>query len=400
LTILLLTLGFPKDKNASNLYVDLMQEFLRNGNEVYVACQNERRYKCETTIQNINGIKVLRIKTGNITKTNLAEKAVTTLTLEHDFIKAIKAFLPNVKFDLCIYSTPPITFEKVVTYIKNTHNCPSYLLLKDIFPQNAVDLEIIKIGGILWRYLRAKERRLYNVSDYIGCMSKGNVDYILKHNPKIAPVKIEVCPNSIYPIAQKNYDIKEIRHKFEMPNDCVVYLYGGSLGKPQGLDFLKDVLLRCNSRKDIFFMIVGDGTEFAKLEKFLLENEIKNAKITREIGSLEYHELLGACDVGLIFLDKRFTIPNFPSRFNSYLELSMPCIAATDTATDIKDVIREANCGLWVKSGDTDGFIDAVDTLSSDAILRKQMGINAREYLEQHYTVSKSYNIIAAHFKA
>jgi glycosyltransferase involved in cell wall biosynthesis len=398
LIILFLTLGFPKDKNASNLYVDLMQEFIRNGNDVYVACQNERRYKCDTLIQSINGINVLRIKTGNITKTNIAEKAISTFTLESNFIKAIKVFLPNVKFDLCIYSTPPITFERVVTYIKNKNNCPSYLLLKDIFPQNAVDLEIIKKGGFLWTYLRAKERRLYNVSDYIGCMSKGNVNYILKHNPNISPDKIEVCPNSICPIPQKKYNIKLIRHKYEIPIDSMVFIYGGSLGKPQGIDFFKEVLLGCVNRKDIYFLIAGTGTEYIRLENFLSDNKIQNAKLVREIASLEYHELLGACDVGLIFLDKRFTIPNFPSRFNSYLEHSMPCIAATDTATDIKDVIKEASCGFWVESGDTQGFISAVDTLTTDFNLRKSMGINARKYLEQHFTVSKSYDIIAAHF--
>jgi glycosyltransferase involved in cell wall biosynthesis len=398
MNIIFLTLGFPSDKHVRNLYVDLMQEFKINFDNVYVVCQNERRHKSPTQLQNINGLNVLRVKTGNITKTSLAEKAITTITLEYSFIKAIKKFLPNIKFDLVLYSTPPITFERVVTYIKNINKCPSYLLLKDIFPQNAVDLEMIKQGGILWRYFRAKERRLYNVADYIGCMSKGNVDYILKHNPEIEREKIEVCPNSTCPILPQQYNTKLIRQQYAIPHDSVVFIFGGSLGKPQGLHFFQDILSLYSKRNDIFFMIVGCGTEYPKLERFLSNNNIPNAQLIGELPSIEYHSLLGASDVGLIFLDKRFSIPNFPSRFNAYLEHSMPCIAATDTATDLKDVIKEACCGFWVQSEDTEGFIAAIDTLAADADLRRKMGSAARQYLEENYTVSKSYKIITSHF--
>ena len=51
------------------------------------------------------------------------------------------------------------------------------------------------IKSILYHYFRKKEKKLYQISDYIGCMSKANVEYILKHNPEIKQERVEVCPN-------------------------------------------------------------------------------------------------------------------------------------------------------------------------------------------------------------
>lgn len=101
----------------------------------------------------------------------------------------------------------------------------------------------------------------------------------------------------------------------------------------------------------------------------------------------------------MIFLDARFTIPNFPSRLTGYMESALPVLAATDENTDIKDVLKEANCGLWVKSGDLAAFMEAVNTLAADPSLRRGMGLNGRCYLEKYYTVSRGYDIITSHFK-
>ena len=114
-------------------------------------------------------------------------------------MKAIRKFMPSVKFDLVIYSTPPITFSKVIKMIKDRDGAKSYLLLKDIFPQNAVDMGMMKEGGLLHKLFRNKEEKLYKNSDYIGCMSEANKKYVINHNNFINPSIVEVCPNSISP---------------------------------------------------------------------------------------------------------------------------------------------------------------------------------------------------------
>ena len=185
---------------------------------------------------------ILKIKIGNIQKTNLIEKGISTITLEYIFIHAIKKYFANVKFNLVLYSTPPITLQKAVEYVKKRDQAQTYLLLKDIFPQNAVDLGMLKKSGykkLIYRYFRIKEKKLYAISDYIGCMSEANKNYILKHNHEISPQRVEVCPNCIEMLDMSidENEKKRMRKKYEIPQNTIVFVYGGNLGKPQGIPF-------------------------------------------------------------------------------------------------------------------------------------------------------------------
>lgn len=401
MNVLFLTLAYPEGKGQRNIYTDLMQEFYENGDTVYVVCQRERRSGKPTEFKIENGIHVLRVRTGNVTKTNIIEKGISTILLEGQFVKAIRKFLNDIKFDLILYSTPPITFERVVKYVKERDGCKSYLLLKDIFPQNAVDMGMIRENSLIWRYFRAKEKRLYEISDYIGCMSPANVQYVLKHNPEIDRSKVEECPNSIKPSPLRKDDVKrsEIRRKYGIPEDSVVFIYGGNLGRPQGIGFLLEIIDCMKDRTDVFFLIVGSGTEYERIEQHLKIGCYRNAKLFKFLPKEEYAVLLNSCDVGLIFLDPRFTIPNFPSRLTAYMESALPVAAATDVNTDLKDILRKANCGMWAENGDLKNFCAIIDTLASDSNLRYQMGLNGRKYLEKYYTVSRAYKIITSHLK-
>ncbi|WP_211220774.1 glycosyltransferase family 4 protein [Paenibacillus terrigena] len=377
-----------------------MHEFYEQGDEVYVLCQRERRSGKPTTFNFEKGVNVLRVRTGNITKTSLVEKGISTLLIEKQYVNAIKKYLQGVKFDLLIYSTPPITFENVVKHIQRRDRCKSYLLLKDIFPQNAVDIGMLKPNGLLWRYFRNKEKRLYEASDFIGCMSRANVEYVLKHNPEISRSKVEECPNCINPLPLRRSHNKrnDIRLRYGIPQDSVVFIYGGNLGKPQGMDFFLEVLEVVKDRTDLYFLIVGAGTEYDRIHSRLHDGKFSNVMIRRFLPTAEYDELLESCDVGLVFLDSRFTIPNFPSRLTSYMESGLPVVCATDVNTDLKDVIHEAGCGMWTESNDVLGFIELINTIAlADPELRARMGLNGRAYLEKHYTVSRAYQIITAH---
>lgn len=260
---------------------------------------------------------------------------------------------------------------------------------------------MMKKGGLVWRYFRAKERRLYQLSDYIGCMSKANVNYVLKHNPDIDGSKVEECPNSIRPIPLESIDVnrEQIRKKYGIPNHAVVFVYGGNLGRPQGMGFLLEVLDHMKDRSDMFFLIIGSGTEFDRINQHIQNGSHQNVKLMKYLPKADYDRVLQSCDIGLIFLDPRFTIPNFPSRLTAYMEFALPVVAATDVNSDVKDVIKEAQCGYWAENGDLTNFTKFLDVLAREHLLRRQMGMNGRQYLEKYYTVSRSYEIITSHFK-
>ena len=399
MNILFLTIAYD---SARNIYSDLMNEFRNNGHIVYVVCQTEWRDNLNTYLHNENGINIFQVKTGNLTgKVSIIEKGLATLSIDYLFKRAISTYIPDVKFDLVIYSTPPITLYNVVKYIRKRDGAGTYLLLKDIFPQNAVDLGLIRENGFVHNFFRCKEKKLYCISDYIGCMSVANRQYLIAHNSDIDSNRIEVNPNSIRPLTcrecEKNH-IMEIRKKYGIPGNATLFIYGGNLGLPQGLEFLIDICREIKNRENIFLLIVGDGSRYDFISAELTQIGAANVKLFKKFSKAEYDELLTVCDVGLIFLSPRFTIPNFPSRLTAYMEMGLPILAATDTITDIKDILSDANCGFWSKNGDLNSFVKNMEKLVEDNDLRHQMGQNGRIYLEEHYTVDKSYQIIMRHF--
>lgn len=394
MNLLFLTLVGINSIEDRGIYQDLLRKFRDEGHAVSIVSPVERRKGVVTNFRQKEGISLLQVRTLNVTKTSIVEKGIGTLALEYQYLAAIRKYLADTKFDLVMYSTPPITFGKVIAYIKKRDNARSYLLLKDIFPQNAVDLGMIRMNGILHRFFRWKEKQLYRVSDYIGCMSPANVEYVLKHNPELTPTRVEVCPNSIELAEEITENNSFLRSQYNIPEEATLYIYGGNLGKPQGLDFLMEVLERNNNIADRFFIVIGSGTEKQRLSEWFQYRKLSNALMLDGLPKNEYDQLLRSCDVGLIFLDSRFTIPNYPSRLLSYLEYKIPVLVASDVNTDVGAIAQENGYGLWCENGNIEAFNKMLDKLCGDKELREQMGERGYLFLMENYTVERSYDVI------
>ncbi len=394
MNVLFLTMVNITTLKKRGIYQDLLNYFIEQGHNVYIVSPVERRHKTKTSFFKEGKANILNVQTLNLIKTNVVEKGVGQILVENQFLSAIKKHIKNVAFDLVLYSTPPITFSKVIDYIKKRDGAYSYLLLKDIFPQNAVDMGMMKQGGILHRYFVKKEKRLYEISDTIGCMSDANKEYILKHNPDILEEKVEVNPNSIKPlfIEYSEEERVEVKNKYNIPVDRTIFVYGGNLGIPQGVDFLIETISDLKEPL-AHILVVGSGTQFKKLETWFNQNKPTNATLLSGLPKDEYNALLVACDVGMIFLHKDFTIPNFPSRLLDYLEMRKPVLAATDVNTDIGTVIEKAKCGYWVHAGDGDAIQVKISALCIANL--GSMGENAWKLLGNEYKVEKSYDLIA-----
>lgn len=405
MNVIFLTVAVITDVEKRGIYNDLMCKFRDSGHQVYIVTPSERRLGHSTCLVESHGVHILNVKTLNIQKTNVLEKGIGTLLIERQFKAAIKKYLGDVRFDLITYSTPPITFTNVVKYLKQSNpQAVSYLQLKDIFPQNAVDIGMFSEKGLFHWYFRRKEVELYRNSDYIGCMSPANVEFLLKHNPDIDANRVEVAPNSIELCEKKLEPGLEkaerfyIRRKYNLPTDRPVFIYGGNLGKPQGINYLIRCLDAVKHRFDCYFVIVGSGTEYEKLSSWYALQYNDDRLAVRLMSSLpkeDYDLLVKHCDVGLIFLDHRFTIPNYPSRLLSYLENKMPVICATDVNTDIGRIAEENGYGYWCESVEPKDFVALVDKmLVSD---RKSMGEKGYQFLKDHYLVEHTYNAIMKH---
>lgn len=392
--ILFLTLEDIPNYDVSDMYADVMKVFIEKGHNVHTISPIAKKSKERTTLYHFGDSTVLRL-VGNTTQNcnNLIKKGLATLLIGRRFIKAIKKYYKYKRFDLILYSTPPITFVDAIRYVKKRDKSKTYLMLKDIFPQNAVDLEMLStkgISGIITRYFRAKEKKLYKISDAIGCMSPANVEYLLKHNKWIRTDCVNVCPNSlkIYP---NPGDKNVMRKEWGLPEDKTLFIYGGNLGKPQGVDFIINCLQRMSKNENAYFVIAGGGTEALNLQESLKNNT--NVKIFPKMPKETYDRLVSCCDIGMIFLDYRFTIPNFPSRLLSYTQFGLPVLSVTDENTDIGKIAEENAFGWRCSSNNEKQFVQIIEKILKDSQW-VEYGYNAKNYHLNNYLPEHTYSAI------
>lgn len=181
-----------------------------------------------------------------------------------------------------------------------------------------------------------------------------------------------------------------------LPTDKPIFIYGGNLGKPQGIQFLIKCMEANKDRTDCHFLIIGSGTCYGDLEIWYRKSNPKSVTVMKGLKKTDYDRLVQACHVGLIFLDYRFLIPNYPSRLLTYLEYKMPIIAATDPNCDVGGIAEENGYGFYCPSNDVAGFTSAVDKMLKSDI--KGMGIKGYEFMKSNYLVENTYNTIVKHF--
>ena len=363
--ILFLSLDSFDTYETDNMYSDLLREAINRGHDVFSVIPSGKEGKSE--LVESMGSRILKLYTGQVTgNTNFIKKGIATLRLGGRYKHAVKKYCKGEKFDLILYATPPITIYKAIKYAKKKTGAKTYLLLKDIFPQNAVDLGILGrrgLKGIITRYFRSVEKKYYAISDRIGCMSRRNVEYLLEHNPSIGENKVCINPNTVdvSRVNDAHEDSEGVRNKYSIPQEARIFIYGGNLGRPQDVPFIVECLKANADKPDRFFIISGKGGDYGILKAYFDEYKPTNMALINGLPKNEYNELVSVCDVGLIFLAYRFTIPNYPSRLLSYMQYGLPVISCTDESTDVGDDIVRGEFGWKCYSNDVAGFTAAVD---------------------------------------
>lgn len=375
----------------SGIYADLLRNFVRDGWYVSIFYGTTRK---ENRITEVEGsVQLVPVFIGKYEKTNIFQKGLSLLSFDRAFLSVIsKSDLKSV--DLVLYATPPINLTRTISWIKRTYLCKSYLLLKDIFPQNAVDIGLFSRTNPLYYYFRLKEKKLYKLSDVIGCMSPENQKYISERDPEFSH-KLEVNPNSmdLTRIEQSPSCDEDILEKNGIPSDKKIIIYGGNLGLPQGLPFLLEFFnYTLQKRTDVIFVVAGQGTE-----DYLLKNSsLDNLFYVGQLSVKEFNNLVRLSKVGLISLDSRFTIPNFPSRLLSYLSNAVPVLCLVDNVTDIGKIAEANDFGRHALNGDLDECYEALAYLV-DNIELESMGNNALSFLLSNYDSDISYKTIIKH---
>ena len=397
MNILFLFISYPEESNSTNLNKDLSDEFVKQGENVYVATIREKKMGLGSNISVVDNTNLLRVEVGNLfNDTSKIEKLISMMTMSNRLLKEIKKQWGNVKFDLIVGTTPYMANSKLLQGLKSHYSCPSFLILWDLFPQNAKDLGLIK-NNILFKFFKRGEYQNLKSFDHIGCMSLGNMEYVEKNYNFIDKRQLSLFPLWSKILPKESIDKFEIRKKYNFRDDDFILVFGGNMGKPQSLENIINLANKVKEREKIKFLFVGKGSETPMLKNRVEALNLKNVIFKDFIVREDYEKLISACDIGMVSLDARFTVPNFPSKTVDYLKLGLPILASLDDCSllDYGDLLENhMKAGLCSHAGDTSTLKDNLFRIMNDKALYSQLSKNGREYYEKSFNVEYNYEII------
>nr|WP_299381582.1 glycosyltransferase family 4 protein [Allomuricauda sp.] len=391
--VIFVALGFPNVEVRRFLYSNLMLEYHNDGHEVFVIAADNTIRKSAISVE--GGMTILRVPSLELYGNNKLIKGLSNMLLPFLYKRALKKHKIKLDFDLIFMPTPPITLIDVAFWLKKKTKGKLYLILRDIFPQNAVDLKMMKENGIIHSYFRKKEIKLYKTSDFIGCMSPANVAYVKKHNPYLDHGKLHLLPNWAAVKELDGVDQGVTKAQFGLEGK-IVAIFGGNMGLPQKLENIINLAKSCQELDDLVFYLIGKGTQQKKIAQMIQDLKLENIILKEHLPRNEYNALLRVSDIGLISLHEDFTIPNYPSKVLAYYQFKKPVLASVDVNTDFGTFQEKINCGLWSEAGNTEALKKNLVKLYKDEKLREELGQNGYDYWINNLTPKHAYKIASS----
>lgn len=388
----------PEISSAAHLMQELAEGLAKRGHRATVATSYPRHYLSAAVKEkkiNLfsveNNVEVIRIKTLPLHKVNFIIRGVSQLILPFLFFSKIKKLVKR-KIDAVIVYSPPLPLALIGGKIKCRYGAKFLLNIQDIFPQNAIDLGILK-NKFLIRFFEWLEKMVYRRADVITFHSDGGRRFLIKKKGVPAD-KIATLDNWIdldfYRKSSKGFSFRK-KYGFE---EKFIFLFAGIMGPAQGLEFLVKAAREVSNLKDTVFLLVGDGMEKEKIEKKIVEYELKNVFIRPFVSKEEYPNLVSEVDVGVVCLSDANKTPFVPGKFLGYLAASKPVLAFLNKESDGFALIEKADCGYAVCSGDLEKAVETIRKMRVEKNQLKRLGENGYRYAWNNFSLAVSLDKI------
>lgn len=386
----------PEVSSAANLMQELADGLKRRGHNIFVATAYPRHYLTEngkkenfSLLADEDGIKVLRIKILPHHKVNFLVRGLAQLTLPWLFFWQIKKNISE-KIDTVFVYSPPLPMGLVGIKLKKYFGAKFILNLQDIFPQNAIDLGILRNQAVV-SFFEKMEKKIYDQADLITFHSEGGRKFLVEKK-SVPATKIITLPNwvDLDPYGRLDRDIS-FRRDWGLEGKFI-FLFAGIMGPAQGLDFLIEVAKKVIDLEKIIFLLVGDGMEKEKIKK--AAGNLKNIVFKSFVSKDDYSYLVKEVDIGLVCLSPKNKTPFVPGKFLGYLAAGKPVLAFLNKESDGFDLVAKAECGEAVLAGDFPAAASAVRKLVNTGKDLGVLGENGRRYLEEHFAANVVFDQI------
>lgn len=384
LRIALIADTFPPLRTSGAVQLrDLSREFARQGHELTVmlpAADLETPWRLEKT----DGIRVLRLKAPRIKDIGYVRRTIAEFLMPFAMRRSLRRSpLANQKWDGVVWYAPSIFHGPLAHTLKRASGCKGYLIIRDIFPEWAVDMGLMG-RGLPYRFFDAVARYQYSVADFIGVQTPGNRTYFEKWQQQPGR-KLEVLQNWLDKPASSRCSIRV----GETPlAGRKVFVYAGNMGVAQGMDILLDLAERLTIRTDVGFLFVGRGSDAKRLKNEALSRGLTNVLFFDEIDPDEIPDLYAQCDAGIVALDPRHKSHNIPGKFLTYMQSGLPVLANVNAGNDLVALIRNEQVGEVCESNHVDELVELASKLLNQLSDDSPLPARCRKLFEREFSAA------------
>ncbi len=377
---------------AAKMMHELAKELMHQGHQVTVITPHFDPTKERLIQENFDDVAVWHFYSGAIKDVGKVTRAINETLLSFRAWQAISSQVKQGSFDGVIYYSPSIFFGSLVAKLKKRCHCPSYLVLRDFFPQWAIDSALIKAGSVIEHYFRFFEKISYKQADMIGVMSQRNLDIFNQTTVHQYPASILRNWASLIP-HQTKPDSLNIRKQLNLENK-VIYFYGGNIGHAQDMENLMRLVKNMQPYNSAHFLFIGQGDEVELIQALAEEWKLTNFSYLSSVDQKEFKNILAQVDVGLFSLSAKHSAHNFPGKLLGYMVQSLPILGSINQGNDLMPLVNDSGAGFISINGDDDELLANAIKLQENSNLRKKIGVAGYRLLEREFAVPTIASII------
>lgn len=369
---------FPPLRTSGALQLrDLSHEFLNQGHEITVILPSSE-IKHSWSLEVREGLRVLRLRAPKTKNVSYIRRTFAELFMP--FFMRINLFrspFSGERWDGVVWYSPSIFHGPFVRAIKTASNCKSYLIIRDIFPQWAVDIGLMSNKGLVYYFFNMVAHYQYSVADIIGVQTPGNLNYF-KNREIGSNRQLEVLQNWLFDSPTGECSISLANTKLAGRK---IFVYAGNMGVAQGVGTFLDLAELFQVRSDVGFLFVGRGSDAVKLAEDARLRGLNNVLFYDEIDPDEIPGLYSQCVVGLVALDPKHRSHNIPGKFLTYMQAGLPVLASINSGNDLVEIINKNNVGRVSVGGD----IKSLATQASELLDCLDVDINVKDRCKNLY---------------